>query len=279
MMHTDLNMIFGESIAEPIRVAGPNRNSNQARMQRERADEGVRGGRLARSGAVNPIGMGLLLILSIVLRTAPAFAQSAASPAANASVAGVATPQAKASPTGVEEMVVTAQKREQLSQHVPIALTAFTAETLQFRGIDDLSDLQMQVPGMSYAYDDGASQQIYIRGIGVDDPTADIEAPIATYVDGVYQTRTFRQPTLGIDLERIEVLKGPQGTLFGRNATGGAINIILKPPTDELTGTVKGGVGSYGQWLTQGDASGPLIKHILDLRIAAAGLSRRWLDH
>src|SRR5580704_13645486 len=215
---------------------------------------------------------GFLLALTFMLQAPCAFAQSAPASAANGSLAAAATPQAQASPAikGVEEIVVTAQKREQLSQDVPIALTAFSAANLQFRGIQEMNDLQMQVPGMQFGLDTGADQQVYIRGIGIDDASGSVEAPIATYIDGVYQTRTFRAPTLGIDLERIEVLKGPQGTLFGRNSTGGAINIVLKPPTDELTATVKGGTGSYGQWLTQADASGPLVKGILDVRVAAA---------
>jgi iron complex outermembrane receptor protein len=219
------------------------------------------------SGRVVKGRVGLLLTMAMVLGGAPAFAQTAAGSAP----AAPASPQAKPSPApGVEEIVVTAQKREQLSQQVPIALTAITADNIRFRGIDELSDLAMQVPGMQYAEDQVGGQQIFIRGIGVDDTSNDIESPIATYVDGVYQTRTFRAPTLGIDLERIEVLKGPQGTLFGRNATGGAVNIILTPPSDDLTGVVKVGGGSYGQVLTQAAVSGPLIKHVLDIRISGA---------
>ena len=213
--------------------------------------------------------LALLVLLSITLQGTIASAQSAASPAASASPAAAQAPKAPAS-TGVEEIVVTAQKREQLSQDVPIALTAFSAQTIQFRGIQDMSDLAMQTPGLQFGLDTGADQQIYIRGIGIDDASGSAEAPIATYVDGVYQTRTFRAPTLGIDMGRIEVLKGPQGTLYGRNATGGAVNIYLQDPTDELTGAIKGGTGSYGQWLTQGTVSGPLIKHLLDLRISGA---------
>ena len=98
---------------------------------------------------------------------------------------------------------------------------------------------------------------------------APLSRPIATYVDGVYQTRSFRAPTLDIDVRQVEVLKGPQGTLFGRNSTGGAINITLAPPTDELTSSVKMGGGSYGEILAQGVGSGPLIKNLLDLRVAA----------
>jgi iron complex outermembrane receptor protein len=221
---------------------------------------------------LNRSGATLLLLASIALGGAPAFAQTATSSTAAAPApAAAATPQAQAPASkGVEEIVVTAQKREQLSQDVPIAITAFTAQTIQFRGIDDMSDLEMQVPGLQFGLDTGADQQIYIRGIGIDDASGSVEAPVATYVDGIYQTRTFRAPTLGIDVQRIEVLKGPQGTLFGRNATGGAVNILLAPPTDELSGTVKAGVGSYGQMLSQASVSGPLVKNVLDLRVSGA---------
>jgi iron complex outermembrane receptor protein len=257
-MHTDLKIIFREKMV------------NKARGHRHQA-VGDAGESLARKDNVKKTVIGPLLILVLGILVVPAFAQ-VASPGARPSAPPDAAPRAQATPTvqGVEEIVVTAQKREELSQHVPIALTALTAETIRFRGIDDLSDLAMQVPGMQYTKDSIGNQQLYIRGIGVDDTSATVESPVATYVDGVYQPRTFRSPTLGIDLERVEVLKGPQGTLFGRNATGGAVNIILTPPSDELTGIAKVGGGSYGQVLTQGAVSGPLIKHILDLRVSGA---------
>src|SRR5580704_2865772 len=190
---------------------------------------------------------------------APSRAQSSPASAASPSVSASAAAPAAASES-IEEIVVTAQKREQLSKDVPIALTAISAANLEFRGIANMSDLEEQVPGLQYGFDSGNEQQIYIRGVGVDDSSASLEAPIATYVNGVYQTRTFREDSLGLDLERVEVLKGPQGTLFGRNATGGLINIVLKQPSDELTGALKVGGGSYGQLLSEGRASGPLIK-------------------
>jgi iron complex outermembrane receptor protein len=189
----------------------------------------------------------------------------AVSPAAKSSPA--AAPQAHASP-GIEEIFVTAQKRTQLAQNVPIALTVLDRAEIQFRRIQDLSDLAMQVPGMQYGMDLAGGQQVFIRGVGLDDTSNSIESPIATYVDGIYQPRTFRAPTLGLDLDRIEVLKGPQGTLFGRNATGGAILVNLLQPTDELSGTFRQSVGSYDQVNTEITGSGPIIKNKLDLRIS-----------
>src|SRR5580704_2001590 len=109
---------------------------------------------LDKGRALRLTGAGLLFGIAIVLQGVPVVAQPAASPAAQASpAAAAASPQAKAAPAspGVEEIVVTAQKREQFSQQVPIALTAITADNIKFRGIDQLSDLAMQVPGMQYA--------------------------------------------------------------------------------------------------------------------------------
>lgn len=223
---------------------------------------GARAGFFKRGWAA--IATPVMLLTGLGLLSARAMAQTAAAP----------SPAAKASPApqGVEEITVTAQKREQLSQDVPIALTAFSSQSLQFRHIQDLGDLQMAVPGFIYATS-GIDQEIYIRGVGVDDVTGNLEAPIATYVNGIYQSRTTRINGLGsndLELERIEVLKGPQGTLFGKNATGGLINIVLKQPTDELTSSIKMGGGSYGSILTEGFVSGPLIKHILDIRLAGS---------
>src|SRR6266852_4662558 len=90
---------------------------------------------------------------------------------------------------GIEEIVVTAQKRSEFAQEVPTSLTALGAQKLAFRGVENLRDLQLQIPGLYYGTDSGAGQQIAIRGVGLAIAIPVIEAPIATYVDGVYQVR------------------------------------------------------------------------------------------
>jgi iron complex outermembrane receptor protein len=221
----------------------------------------------------------ILTLALLVFAAAPGFAQSTA-PAAQSSAAAKASPAAQPAPAasaavmpqGVEEITVTAEKREQLFKDVPAAVTALSSSMLEARSITDLNDLQLEVPGLVYATS-GIDQEIYIRGVGVDDVTGNLEAPIATYVDGVYQPRTTRINGLGsndLEIERLEVEKGPQGTLFGRNATGGLINIILKKPTDDWEGAVKTGGGSYSSVIEEGDISGPLIKHVLDMRAGAS---------
>jgi iron complex outermembrane receptor protein len=169
---------------------------------------------------------------------------------------------------GIEEIVVTAQKRAENIEKIPISVTALGEDDLKFRGVNDLSDLQFQVPGLYFGNGTTGNQRASIRGVGTNVDTSNVEVPIASYVDGVYQARSFRSPNLGLDLKRVEVLRGPQGTLFGRNATGGALNIILQEPTDDYTGKVKLGIGNYGQGTVQGVASGPLVKGLLSGRLA-----------
>src|SRR5216684_4818939 len=205
--------------------------------------------------------------VAILAWVAAATPYAQAPPSARPADASQARSQAK---QGIEEIIVTAQKREESIQKVPISLTAIEGENLHFRGVEDLTDLQFQVPGLHYGNDTGAGQQVAIRGVSLTNADAFIEAPVATYVDGIYQVRSFRSPTLGIDLKRIEVLRGPQGTLFGRNATGGALNIVLEEPTDEFHGKFRTGVGSYGLAKVEGVTSGPLIKGLLSGRLAGA---------
>lgn len=131
----------------------------------------------------------------------------------------------------IEEIVVTAQKREENLQDVPIAIQAFSADLLDAKGIDEAKDLQSVTPGLTYSQAVTFSI-IYLRGIGTDafilaDPS------VATYVDGIYFPFGSGQSQNFGAVERLEVLKGPQGTLFGRNTTGGAINITTKSPGDE----------------------------------------------
>ncbi len=144
----------------------------------------------------------------------------------------------------IEEIVVTAQKREENLQDVPIMINAFSGEKLDAFGVESTADLQRITPGLSYTYTYGYSV-IYMRGVGTDAFLPNADPSVATYIDGVNITPSQgKQDTLG-PVERVEVLKGPQGTLFGRNATGGAINIVTADPPDEFTGSVETEFGNY----------------------------------
>ena len=153
-----------------------------------------------------------------------------------ASVAGFAAPALAQDSVQVEEVIITAQKREQSLQDVPISVTAVSAERLEAQGVENLETLSSYTPGVQIGK--GAiSTPITIRGIG-SGSNRGFEQSVGMYVDGIYmgRDRQFRAPFL--DLDRVEVLRGPQGTLFGRNTIGGAISIVTADP--RLNGEVEG---------------------------------------
>ena len=138
----------------------------------------------------------------------------------------------------IEEIVVTAQKREQNVQNVPIAITAFTAETLKDKGVGDIGALTRFAPNVnldtgSPFSGDTSVLSASIRGIGQDDFAFNLDPGVGVYVDGVYLARTIGANQSLLDIDRIEILKGPQGTLFGRNTIGGAISIVTHTPGTE----------------------------------------------
>lgn len=169
--------------------------------------------------------------------------------AADGSPNGEAVQSEKRTPSSsnrlLEEVVVTATKREENIQNVPIAITAFTADKLDAVGVQSPHDLPRITPGLTFT--SSASYNIvYLRGVGSDAflPAADQDVP--TYLDGVALVQgEGSQDTLG-RVERVEVLKGPQGTLFGRNSTGGAISIVTPDPKPEFLGDINVDVGNFG---------------------------------
>src|SRR5690606_977352 len=126
---------------------------------------------------------------------------------------------------------VTAQKRTESQQDVPIAISTITGESLIASGVRDTDDLGLATPGLQMNQG-GVGNIPFIRGIGSQDATAGQDNSVSTYVDGVLQSSVTGSAVVFNNVERIEVLKGPQGTLFGRNTTGGVINIITKDPSD-----------------------------------------------
>ncbi len=149
-----------------------------------------------------------------------------------ATASGICFAQSGQVEEALEEVVVSAQKREESLQKVPISLVALSGDALESRGIKGLADLQADVPGlvMSPHPNSAATVRLYIRGIGQGNDQATYDPSVALYVDGVYMARFQGLASEVAELERVEVLRGPQGTLYGRNATGGAINFITKAP-------------------------------------------------
>lgn len=159
----------------------------------------------------------------------------------------------------MNEIIVTAQKRDQNLRDVPIAITAMSGEMLQEKGLNNVTDLPDLVPGVRMNTPGGGSNvAISIRGIGQQDVGLHQEAPVATFVDGAYISLSpaIAQPIF--DVERVEVLKGPQGTLFGRNATGGLIHFITKRPSTTFDGYVTAEYGSYDKFKVDGAVGGGL---------------------
>jgi iron complex outermembrane receptor protein len=152
--------------------------------------------------------------------------------------------------TVFEEVLVTAQKREESIYDVPVAISAFTPATIERQGITDLTDIGKFVPNLNvtgFSAGHTSSANPFIRGIGIQDHLITTDPGVGVYVDGVYLGRQVGQNWSLANIERVEVLRGPQGTLYGRNSIGGAINIITRKPGDEEGGKVSMMGGSRGR--------------------------------
>lgn len=158
----------------------------------------------------------------------------------------------------LDEIVVTAQKREQGLQQVAASVSALGQNALQSIGRQDVTALAGQVPSLQVNQYSPTITIFNLRGVSQNDFADSQEAPIAFYADEVYVSALGAISGQTFDLDRVEVLRGPQGTLFGRNATGGLIQIVSAKPTDHLDGFLTATFGSYAQFATEGAISGPL---------------------
>ena len=178
----------------------------------------------------------------------------------------------------LEEVTVTAQRREERLQDTPIAVTAFTSAAIDRLGVSNVQQLAEFVPNVRFDFTapiSGASNAagVFIRGIGQSDFALTTEAGVGTYVDGVYMSRSLGGVLDVLDIERMEVLRGPQGTLFGRNTIGGAINIVSAKPADELSGSSELQLGSSNRLYLRGTVNLPLTD-TLKVRITASSKQR-----
>ncbi len=158
----------------------------------------------------------------------------------------------------LEEVVVTAQHREENLQDVPIAITAIGAEELRAADLSDVNAISTRTPGFSMGTFTPAQPQLFIRGIGSNADGASEDQSVVMFVDGVYVGRTAGQAFDLFDLERVEVLRGPQGTLYGKNAAGGAINIVTQKPSQEFSAALELSAGDLGYKSTRGKINGAL---------------------
>jgi iron complex outermembrane receptor protein len=184
-------------------------------------------------------------------------------------------PAAAAEPQdGIQDIVVTAQRRSESVQDVPIAISAFSSDQLRAQGVTSALDLGQYVPNLVAQNNTGlgSANAYYLRGLGNTETIPTFDPPVGTYVDDVYISRQNANNLNLFDVERVEVLRGPQGTLFGRNTTGGAINVILREPGDVLGGYAEIGYGRFNKKLARGSIDVPLADSF------AIKLSGYWQD-
>ena len=194
----------------------------------------------------------LLASAAAFLASAPAFAQNNQTPTGDAT-SSTAAEGAVTTPAPTEEMpgeiIVTATRRAQALGDVPIAVSAVTAESLQNSGANDIRQLNQLAPSLLVSSTGSeANASARVRGIGTVGDNPGLESSVAVFIDGVYRSRSgIGMNELG-EIERVEVLRGPQGTLFGRNASAGLINIISKKPSFEDEGSAAVSYGNYNYW-------------------------------
>lgn len=177
-----------------------------------------------------------------------------------------------ASGAELEEVVVTAKKRQETLQDVNIAVTAISDTQLNNLLINDIEDLQVLLPGVSAGNDFGQAK-LFFRGLGLSSSFTAVDPSVAMYVDGAIITRAEAQLGSFFDVERIEALRGPQGTLYGRNATGGSLNLVTKKPTEELEGYGRATWGSHELLQFEGAAGGAITERVWG-RVAFKSIDR-----
>ncbi|MFM2043018.1 MAG: Colicin receptor precursor [Pseudomonadota bacterium] len=184
-------------------------------------------------------------IASVLYASTALIAAAAAFPA-SAQTAPPTSPEA-AGP--LEEIIVTARRREESLQDVPVAITAFSAEALDLRGDPDITAIAQVTPNLTLEASRGTNSTLtaFMRGVGQQDPVAGFEGGVGIYLDDVYLNRPQGALLDIYDVERIEVLRGPQGTLYGRNTIGGAVKYVTKRLATEPTFRIRGALGSYRQ--------------------------------
>ncbi len=207
-----------------------------------------------------------IFAIACVLAGSPAQAQQAEAAPPSESAA-----TAHGSGAGVAEIVVTAQKRSENVQSVPIAISAFSGEALRENNIKTLSDIGATTPGLTFGQT-GSDLRPSMRGVPTPTIQVDGDPSLGFHIDGVYQPRTISASVAVSDLERLEVQRGPQGTLNGRNTTGGNISISTQAPKDAFGGHVRAGFGNYDAHMVEAALNVPVGE---TLAVRLAGLHRK----
>jgi len=201
------------------------------------------------------MGVSAIAVAAVAM---PAFAQDAAP---------------KAASTGIEELVVTAQKREEAIQDVPIAVSAFSQDSLEKAKIDGGPNLQLAIPNVAFSKGNFTGFNFQIRGVGSKLVAASGDAGTGIHLNNVPLTASNLFEAEFYDVERVEVLRGPQGTLYGRNATGGVVNVMTAKPVDHFAANIKGELGNFNTQKVRGMLNVPLGDK-LAVRVAGSLLKR-----
>jgi iron complex outermembrane recepter protein len=190
----------------------------------------------------------------------PATAQDQPSGAPSGPAAPPASQSVTEDGSQIADIVVTAQRREESVQDVPIAITALSAAQLESRGISSTLQIGQFVPNLVAQNNTGigSANSYFLRGLGSTETIATFDPPVGTYIDDIYLSRQNANNLSLFDVERVEVLRGPQGTLFGRNTTGGAINVIMRAPGDDFGGFAEVGYGRFNKIVARASVDLPL---------------------
>ena len=177
-------------------------------------------------------------------------------------------------PVNSNVIVVTATKREQTLQETPVAVSVTSAETIEQAQIRDVSDLATVVPSLQVSQNQSSFATSYsVRGFGTDGNNIGLEPSVAMFVDGVYRSRAVSQISDLPDIQRVEVLRGPQSTLFGKNASAGVISIVTKEPQFDFGGMVEASYGNYDAMVVKGFVTGPISDSVAFS--AGGGINKR----
>lgn len=199
--------------------------------------------------SLHAIAAGMMMMAGGIAQAQPAAAESAAPQDGNLG----------------QDIVVTAQRRPEKLQEIPLAVTAFTESTIKNLNLNDAISVSKYVPSMISQHNAGlaTANSYFLRGLGNTQSAATFDPPVGTYVDDIYVARQNANNYAFFDTERVEVLRGPQGTLFGRNTTGGAVSIIMRKPRDVLAGKFELSVGSFERVTAKASVDIPITPNIL----------------
>lgn len=201
-------------------------------------------------------GSSVVMAQDAITATTPPVSATVVSPSAPTQGVQSAAPAASTYDAG--DIIVTAQKREQSINAVGLTVTAITGDALSNKQINNVADLAQTIPGLSFTQSATNTPVYTLRGVGFYETTLSAYPDVSVYVDEIALPLPVLTTNSGFDLERVEVLKGPQGTLFGNNATGGAINYIAAKPTDDLEAGMTAGYGRFNTFTGDAYISGPL---------------------